>query len=179
MMGIRTKKWKRNSNGREADDDLRIQGTIIDMTTQIEIRPPHTDELKEVFRIRHDALEPPNAPVQTELDGFDIQPGSRLLAAFIGGKLVGTVLAVALPNAGIIEQFAVDEAYRRQGIGSALLKEAVGVASAVGAQSVEVFAFAEPEVISFFEKHEFIVAPGQDPIGIADILLMTKVLQRG
>ena len=47
--------------------------------------------------------------------------------AVAGGDIVGACLAFAYPAMGWVRQFAVDEAWRRKGTGTALLCHAFGI----------------------------------------------------
>jgi len=58
-------------------------------------------------------------------------PHQHLLVAEAHGRLVGTVHLVVIPHlsrsckpSGLLESMVVDEAYRRKGVGAALLREA-------------------------------------------------------
>lgn len=69
------------------------------------------------------------------------RPGNHLLVARLDGQIVGTLtLAVLLIPTGLrawIEDVVVDEAARGQGVGAALTKEAVRLARAEGARTVD------------------------------------------
>jgi ribosomal protein S18 acetylase RimI-like enzyme len=47
--------------------------------------------------------------------------------AVAGGALVGVCLGLVYPDRGWVRQLAVDEGWRRQGLGTALLRHAFGV----------------------------------------------------
>jgi ribosomal protein S18 acetylase RimI-like enzyme len=81
------------------------------------------------------------APTQDELETIVNAPGTVLLAVRQSGRLVGmlTLVVFAIPTGirAIIEDVVVDERYRGQGVAQALTKEALAVAEAAGARTVD------------------------------------------
>jgi len=66
-------------------------------------------------------------------------PRQHLLVAEADGRIVGTVHLVVIPHlsrsckpSGLVEGMVVDEAYRRKGVGAALLSEVQRLASEAG-----------------------------------------------
>ncbi len=70
-----------------------------------------------------------------------MRPGTVLLAVRQSGRLVGmlTLVIFAIPTGirAIIEDVVVDERYRGQGVAQALTREALGLAEAAGARTVD------------------------------------------
>jgi ribosomal protein S18 acetylase RimI-like enzyme len=81
------------------------------------------------------------APARKELETMINASGTVLLAARQSGNLVGmlTLITFAIPTGvrAIIEDVVVDERYRGQGIAEALTKEALVLADAAGARTVD------------------------------------------
>ena len=66
-------------------------------------------------------------------------PSQHLLVADAGGRIVGTVHLIVIPHfsrtckpSGLLESMVVEEAYRRKGVGAALLREAQRLARDAG-----------------------------------------------
>ena len=66
-------------------------------------------------------------------------PSQHLLVAEADGRIVGTVHLVVIPHlsrsckpSGLLESMVVDEAYRRKGVGAALLREVQRLAREAG-----------------------------------------------
>lgn len=66
-------------------------------------------------------------------------PRQRLLVAEADGRIVGTVHLIVIPHlsrscrpSALLESMVVDEAYRRKGVGAALLREAQRLALGAG-----------------------------------------------
>jgi len=66
-------------------------------------------------------------------------PSQHLLVADADGRIVGTVHLIAIPHlsrsckpSGLLESMVVDEAYRRKGVGAALLREVQRLAREAG-----------------------------------------------
>ena len=81
------------------------------------------------------------APTQGELETIVNAPGTVLLAVRQSGRLVGmlTLVTFAIPTGirAIIEDVVVDERYRGQGVARALTREALVLAEAAGARTVD------------------------------------------
>jgi ribosomal protein S18 acetylase RimI-like enzyme len=81
------------------------------------------------------------APGRPELERLVGQPGTTLLLARDGGEPIGmlTLLVYRIPTGvrGRIEDVVVDEAARGQGAGEALTRAALELATAQGAEEVE------------------------------------------
>ena len=81
------------------------------------------------------------APTQKELETIVNAPGTVLLAVRQSGRLVGmlTLVVFAIPTGirAIIEDVVVDERYRGQGVAQALTREALVLAEAAGARTVD------------------------------------------
>jgi ribosomal protein S18 acetylase RimI-like enzyme len=81
------------------------------------------------------------APTRDELETIVNAPGTVLLAVRQSASLVGmlTLVIVAIPTGirAIIEDVVVDERYRGQGVAQALTREALVLADAAGARTVD------------------------------------------
>jgi ribosomal protein S18 acetylase RimI-like enzyme len=81
------------------------------------------------------------APARDVLETMVNAPGTAMLAARQSGNLVGmlTLITFAIPTGvrAIIEDVVVDERHRGQGIAEALTKEALVLADAAGARTVD------------------------------------------
>jgi ribosomal protein S18 acetylase RimI-like enzyme len=81
------------------------------------------------------------APTREELEAIVNAPGTAMLAARQSGNLVGmlTLITFAIPTGvrAIIEDVVVDERYRGQGVAAALTREALALAEAAGARTVD------------------------------------------
>ncbi len=104
---------------RQADDELvaALAGLVPQLSSSA--APPGPDELRRVLEF----------------------PGNRLLVARDAGTIVGTLTLVVFPiPTGLrawIEDVVVDEAARGRGVGEALTREALRLAAAEGARSVD------------------------------------------
>ncbi|WP_306209614.1 GNAT family N-acetyltransferase [Actinoplanes sp. RD1] len=112
------------------------------MSVDIEVVEDVTDELVKAFG----RLLPQLSRSAQPLDASDLRSmigreGNRLLVARVRGEIVGTLTLVTFPiPTGLrawIEDVVVDEAARGAGVGAALTKEAVRLARADGARTVD------------------------------------------
>jgi ribosomal protein S18 acetylase RimI-like enzyme len=99
------------------------------------------DELVAAFARLIPQLSTAAPPERTELAAIVGAPGSILLVArSAGGSIVGalTLTLYRIPTGlqARIDDVVVDDAARGQGVGEALSREAVGLARAAGARSV-------------------------------------------
>jgi len=112
------------------------------MTVSVEVVRTVTDELIAAF----DRLLPQlsqsaqtlDAPALEELISF---PGNRVLVARVDGEIIGALTLVMFPiPTGLrawVEDVVVDEGARGRGVGAALTNEAVRLARADGARTVD------------------------------------------
>jgi ribosomal protein S18 acetylase RimI-like enzyme len=112
------------------------------MGVQVEVVERVGDELVEAFaRLVPQLSSSVAAPEAAALERIVAFPGNRLLVARSGGAIVGTLTLVLFPiPTGLrarIEDVVVDQAARGQGVGEALSREAVRLATAAGARSVD------------------------------------------
>jgi ribosomal protein S18 acetylase RimI-like enzyme len=108
----------------------------------IERQTAVTDELVEAFRRLMPQLSSSNpAPTRTELAEMIESPAITLLIARDEGEIVGslTLAMFRIPTGrrAWIEDVVVDNARRGRGIGEALTREALAVAKAAGATTVD------------------------------------------
>ena len=101
-----------------------------------------TDEVVEAFaRLVPQLSKTTVPPDRAALDGIVSSPADTLLIARHEGKIVGTLTLVMFPiPTGMrawIEDVVVDESARGLGIGEALSLEALSIAQAAGARTVD------------------------------------------
>ncbi|MET7421216.1 GNAT family N-acetyltransferase [Dactylosporangium sp. NPDC005555] len=101
-----------------------------------------TDEVVAAFGRLMPQLSRSAAPLDAAaLETVLAWPGNRVLAARVGGVVVGVLTLVLFPvPTGLrarIEDVVVDEAARGHGAGAALTREAVRLAHAEGARTVD------------------------------------------
>ena len=108
----------------------------------VEVLREVTDEVVEAFaRLVPQLSKTTVPPDRAALDGIVSSPADTLLIARHEGKIVGTLTLVMFPiPTGLrawIEDVVVDESARGQGIGEALSLEALSIAQAAGARTVD------------------------------------------
>ena len=108
----------------------------------VEVLREVTDEVVEAFaRLVPQLSKTSVPPDRAALDRIVSSPAITLLIARTDGKISGTLTLVMFPiPTGIrawIEDVVVDEAARGQGIGEALSQEAIKIAEAAGARTVD------------------------------------------
>jgi ribosomal protein S18 acetylase RimI-like enzyme len=108
---------------------------------EISVAESVSDELVAAIAALLPQLSSASPPSAAELSAIVDSPATSLLVARDGEAVVGTLtLAVFRIPTGVrawIEDVVVDEAARGRGVGEALTLEAVAVARAAGARSVE------------------------------------------
>lgn len=112
------------------------------MSVGIEVAQTATDEIVEAFGRLLPQLSRSARPLDEQaLRTLVSWPGVRLLVARVDGEIVGALTLVMFPiPTGLrawIEDVVVDEAARGQGVGAALTREAVRLARADGARTVD------------------------------------------
>ncbi|BCJ38301.1 hypothetical protein Athai_58040 [Actinocatenispora thailandica] len=112
------------------------------MGVEIEVVGTVSGEVTEAFRrllpqLSRSAAPPDAAALQALAD----HPANQLLVARVDGRILGTLTLVTFPiPTGIrawIEDVVVDGAARGHGVGAALVTEAVALARAAGARTVD------------------------------------------
>jgi ribosomal protein S18 acetylase RimI-like enzyme len=108
----------------------------------VEVLTEVTDEVVEAFARLVPQLSATTVPPdRAALDRIVSSPAATLLIARVGGQIVGTLALVVFPiPTGLrawIEDVVVDESARGQGIGEALSLEALKLARAAGARTVD------------------------------------------
>jgi ribosomal protein S18 acetylase RimI-like enzyme len=112
------------------------------MSVDVEVVRSVSDELVQAFR----RLLPQLSRSAQDLDAEKLHtlatwPGNHLLVARVDGRILGTLTLVTFPiPTGLrawIEDVVVDEAARGHGVGAALTGEAVRLARAAGARTVD------------------------------------------
>jgi ribosomal protein S18 acetylase RimI-like enzyme len=109
---------------------------------EIEVVRDVTDEVVRAFGRLLPQLSRSAEPLDAEaLRALVARPGNHLLVARVDGQVVGTLtLVLLLIPTGVrawIEDVVVDEAARGRGVGAALTGEAVRLARAEGARTVD------------------------------------------
>jgi ribosomal protein S18 acetylase RimI-like enzyme len=112
------------------------------MSVAVEVVEHVSDELVKAFgRLLPQLSRSAPALGAEELAELAGWPGSQLLIAKVDGQIMGTLTLVTFPiPTGMrawIEDVVVDEAARGRGIGAALTNEAVRLAQAAGARTVD------------------------------------------
>jgi ribosomal protein S18 acetylase RimI-like enzyme len=101
-----------------------------------------TDEVVEAFARLVPQLSATTVPPdRAALERIAAAPAITVLLARNGGKIVGTLTLVMFPiPTGLrawIEDVVVDSSARGQGVGEALSKEAISIAGAAGARTID------------------------------------------
>jgi len=109
---------------------------------RIEVATQFSDELlRGISALVPQLSSSRHALTAAELREITACPVVRLLTAKDGTEVVGmlTLLLVRIPTGlrAILEDLAVDAAYRRQGVGSALMMSACDIAAKAGARTVD------------------------------------------
>lgn len=112
------------------------------MGVEIEVVSTVSDEIVEAFRRLLPQLSRSAAPPDTAvLQALADHPANQLLVGRVGGQILGTLTLVTFPiPTGVrawIEDVVVDAAARGQGVGAALVTEAVKLARSAGARTVD------------------------------------------
>ena len=112
------------------------------MSVTIEVVREVGDELVEAFGRLLPQLSRSAAALDAEqIHAIGAWPGNRLLVARVDGAIAGTLTLVVFPiPTGLrawIEDVVVDESARGHGVGAALTQEAVRLARAEGAKTVD------------------------------------------
>jgi ribosomal protein S18 acetylase RimI-like enzyme len=112
------------------------------VSLKIEVVRDVTDEVVQAFGRLLPQLSKAAEPLEADaLRALAARPGNHLLVARLDGQIVGTLtLAILLIPTGQrawIEDVVVDKAARGQGVGAALTQEAVRLARAEGARTVD------------------------------------------
>jgi ribosomal protein S18 acetylase RimI-like enzyme len=112
------------------------------MSAHVEVVRVVTDEIVQAFHRLIPQLSRSAAPLDaTALRELVEWPGNRVLIARIDDEIVGALTLVMFPiptgKRAWVEDVVVDESARGQGVGAALTKEAVRLALADGARTVD------------------------------------------
>ena len=93
---------------------------------------------------------------------LDRNPGLSLVA-HCGGELAGAILCSQDGRRGYMHHLATSEQFRRQGIGSALVRESLLRLSQVGIRKCNIFILPENrEGIAFWQRNGFRMLPHYD-----------------
>jgi ribosomal protein S18 acetylase RimI-like enzyme len=112
------------------------------MDADIDVVRDITDEVVSAFGRLLPQLSRSAEPLDaTALRALVAWPGNQVLVARVDGRIVGTLTLVMFPiPTGLrawIEDVVVDDAARGHGVGAALTLEAVRIARAAGARTVD------------------------------------------
>ncbi len=115
---------------------------VADMSVDVEVVREATDEVLQALGRLLPQLSRSAGPLDAEaFRSLVTWPGNRQLIARVDGEVVGALTLVMFPvPTGLrawIEDVVVDEAARGHGVGSALTQEAVRLARAEGARTVD------------------------------------------
>ena len=115
---------------------------------RIDVATELTEELGEAFaRLVPQLSERASIPTQNELSAILQSPSTDVLVARDGERIVGTLtLAVFAIPTGVrawIEDVVVDESARGRGAGEGLVREAIRLAAARGAHTVDLTSRSE------------------------------------
>lgn len=126
-----------------------------------EARPGDLDRLLELYeatqRLYGNVAPPDPGRVEGPFTRVLLDPNQQTLVAEVYGEVAGTVVLAVLPNLAhggapyaVVENVVVDEEYRDEGVGRALMREALRRARAAGAYKLTLSSNAERE-----GAHEF------------------------
>jgi len=112
------------------------------MGVEVEVVREGSDELVKAFGRLLPQLSRSAAPLDAAaISALAAWPGNTLLVARVDGEVVGSLTLVIFPiptgTRAWIEDVVVDEAARGQGVGAVLTTEAVRLARAGGARTVD------------------------------------------
>lgn len=112
------------------------------MSVEVEVVREADDEMVEAFtRLLPQLSASATPPDQASLRRLLAAEANTVLVARVDGRIVGTLTLVIFPlPTGLrawIEDVVVDEAARGYGVGAALTEEAVRLADAAGARTVD------------------------------------------
>ncbi len=112
------------------------------VTVQVEVLDKVTGEVVEAFsRLVPQLSRSAAPPGQAQLEAIVASPADTVLLARSAGAIVGTMTLVMFPlPTGLrawIEDVVVDESARGQGIGEAMMREALRIAREAGARTVD------------------------------------------
>lgn len=112
------------------------------MGVEIEVVREGSDELVKAFgRLLPQLSRSAEALDAAAIDTLVAWPGNTVLVARLDGEIVGTLTLVMFPiptgTRAWIEDVVVDDATRGRGVGAALTQEAVRLARANGARTVD------------------------------------------
>jgi ribosomal protein S18 acetylase RimI-like enzyme len=132
----------RDPRGDRARLDPHGVAKVAGMSVDIEIVQVVSDEVVKAFGRLLPQLSRSAKPLDAETLGKLVAwQGNRLLVARVDGEIMGALTLVMFPiPTGLrawIEDVVVDEVARGRGIGAALTQEAVRLARAAGARSVD------------------------------------------
>ncbi|MBI1205143.1 MAG: GNAT family N-acetyltransferase [Rhodopseudomonas sp.] len=147
------------------------------------IAAPCTDRarLPEVLAVVHaafDHLQPPSSVMRETLADFEARlRAGTVIVAQADGKIIGSLFAVRDGDALYLTRVATLPAWRRRGVGAALLTAAEQVARQADATRLTLRVRVElPDNRRYFESASFVVTgEGQDP-GRPRYLAMERTL---
>jgi len=121
---------------------LWLMDRVSDVSVDVEVVKDVTDEVLKAFGRLLPQLSRSAQPLDAEaLRTLVAWPGNRLLVARVVGDIVGALTLVMFPIPtgwrAWIEDVVVDETARGKGVGAALTQEAVRLARADGARTVD------------------------------------------
>ncbi len=128
-----------------------------------------TDRLDDVLALVHSAfagLQPPSSVLNETVDDVARrQQAGPMLVALADGRFVGSVFASRQDDALYLTRLAVAPAWRKHGVGRALVEAAAGEARATGLARLTLRVRQNlPGNRAYFERLGFaVIGAGQDP----------------
>jgi ribosomal-protein-alanine N-acetyltransferase len=122
--------------------------------TSLKIRPYQPGDSQAVFEICRQSPQAAQWPKESYDQGHS--SGEIILVAELNGQVSGFMIVRIIADEAEILNTAVDSAYRRQGIGTALLSAAVSSTHAHNAESIYLeVRESNAAAISFYRQHGF------------------------
>jgi ribosomal protein S18 acetylase RimI-like enzyme len=120
------------------------------MSVVVEAVDVMTDEVEQaLLRLLPQLSRTAAQPDRVALDAMAKHPAVTLLTARVDGRIVGTLTLIMFPQlTGVrawVEDVVVDESVRGHGVGGALTQDAIRLAAAAGARTVDLTSRPERE----------------------------------
>ena len=113
-----------------------------------------------------------NSEYFIHLTGGSIPRGQSGLGVIMDGRAVAAAIFDLSDGICTLEHLYVDEKYRKKGVGSFLLKDAIEAFKAAGVDTMMVYYTDGPGITEFLQKHGFACAPSISFHGMSCAMLM-------